>query len=36
MVGETVQQRSGQPLRPETSVDSSKGRLVVTRMELRS
>ena len=36
MVGETVEQRSGEALRPEPSVDPSKGRLVVTRMDLRS
>ena len=36
VVGEPIQQGSGQSLRPETSVDSSKGRLVVTRMESRS
>ena len=35
VVGEPVEYRSGQSLRPETSVDSSKGRLVVTKLKPR-
>ena len=36
VVGEAVEQCSGQAFRPETSVHSSKGRLVVARMDPRS
>ncbi len=36
VVGEPVQQRAGEAFRSEPSVHSSKGRLVVTRMEPRS
>ena len=36
VVGEAVQQGPGEPLDPKTSVHSSKGRLVVTRIEPRS
>ena len=36
VVGEAVQQGSGEPFGSKTSVHSSKGRLVVTRTEPRS
>ena len=36
VVGEPVQQCAGEAFRSDTSVHSSKGRLVVTRMEPRS
>ena len=35
VMGEPVQQGSGEPFRTETSVHQSKGRLVVTKMEPR-
>ena len=36
VVGEAIQQRAGESFRPEDLGPSSKGRLVVTRMEPRS
>ena len=36
VVGQSVEQRTGQPLGPNTPVHSSKGRLLVTMVEPRS